>query len=91
MQQQQQEPQPAPEPAGPSGRELAGSAATAATNVIYAGLKFTGLALRVATDMANALGKDAEKRLKEGATTTKVLAAVNTAYDVANHKYRCRV
>ena len=38
-------------------------AAGAAVTGIYAGLKFTGLALRVATDMAASLSKEAEQAL----------------------------
>ena len=43
----------------------AGKAAGAGVNMLYAGLKFTGLALSVAGDLAKAVRQDAERMAKE--------------------------
>lgn len=54
-----------------------------ATNFVYASLKFTGLATRVAGDLANALAKDAEKMFKDlevEAETRKARRAADTAF-----------
>ena len=42
-----------------------GGAGGAGVNMIYAGLKFTGLALSVAGDLAKAVRQDAERVMKE--------------------------
>lgn len=43
----------------------AGKAAGAGVNMLYAGLKFTGLALSVAGGLAKAVRQDAERMVKE--------------------------
>ncbi len=43
----------------------AGGAGGAGVNMLYAGLKFTGLALNVAGDLAKAVRQDAERMMKE--------------------------
>ena len=42
-----------------------GGAASAGVNMLYAGLKFTGLALNVAGDLAKSMRQDAERVMKE--------------------------
>ncbi len=50
----------------PSGSSSPSSGAGAvATNLVYAGLKFSGLAARVAGDLASSLKADAEKMMKD--------------------------
>ena len=47
------------------GGGVAGGAGGAGVNMLYAGLKFTGLALNVAGGLAKAVRQDAERMMKE--------------------------
>ena len=66
---QVERPAPEPAPSKTASLQLAvaerRSAGQTGADVLYAGLKFTGLALRVATDLAKAASKDAEKMVAQ--------------------------
>ena len=54
-----------------AGKALAGAAVTG----LYTGLKFTGLAVRVASGLAASIGKDAEKALSRAEASRETVAA----------------
>lgn len=54
-----------------AGKALAGAAVTG----LYTGLKFTGLAVRVASGLAASIGKDAEKALSRAEASRDTVAA----------------
>ena len=54
-----------------AGSKAGKALASAAVTGLYTGLKFTGLAVRVASGLAASIGKDAEKALLKADTTQR--------------------